>query len=171
MEQKANITTIETMDDFNKLMEVSNHKLAVIDFYAQWWWVDCCPYIKLTSHVNHVDVEHFLSVFFWFNRRISLYIIDCKLTFSGPCKWIGPIFEKMAEEYPDAVLAKCDVEEAEEVAEHCQVSAMPTFVFYRNGKMVEQILGANEKDIRKILDNHKEEELASWDVLFIIKQA
>ena len=60
-------------------------------------------------------------------------------------------------EFPDAVFAKCPVNDTSEgVASHCQVHAMPAFLFYRRGKVVGEVTGANEAGIRQILDEHKE---------------
>jgi thioredoxin 1 len=73
----------------------------------------------------------------------------------GPCKYIGPIFEKMAEEYPDVAFAKVDVDEAEDVSAACSIRAMPTFQFYRNGEKVDELQGADQAGLTSMILKHK----------------
>lgn len=45
---------------------------------------------------------------------------------------IAPVFEQLAGKYPRAVFLKVDVDKCQETAAAQGVSAMPTFIFYRN---------------------------------------
>jgi thioredoxin-like negative regulator of GroEL len=67
---------------------------------------------------------------------------------------IGPIFEKMAEEFPDAVFVKVDVDQADDIAGQCGIRAMPTFQFYKGGQMVEEFSGASEQKLRATVMKH-----------------
>ena len=60
----------------------------------------------------------------------------------------------MAEEYEAVAFAACDVDEVEDVAARCQISAMPTIQFYRNGEKVKEVMGANEQAIREALKTY-----------------
>lgn len=73
----------------------------------------------------------------------------------GPCKFIGPVFEKMSDEIDSVEFAKVDVDEAEDVAGVCGISAMPTFQFYRNGQKVDELLGADAKQLEAKILKHK----------------
>ncbi len=75
---------------------------------------------------------------------ITIHYLRCP-----PCRFIGPIFEKMAEEFPDAVFVKVDVDEADDVAQACGIQAMPTFQFYKGGDKVAEFSGADEALLRK----------------------
>jgi thioredoxin 1 len=79
----------------------------------------------------------------------------------GPCQQIGPRFEAMAAEFPHVSFAKVDVDAAEDVAERCAVTAMPTFQFYRGGARVAEMCGAEEAKLRALLTKHAEQTPAS----------
>ncbi|XP_041077379.1 thioredoxin-like [Polyodon spathula] len=85
----------------------------------------------------------------------KLVIVDFTATWCGPCKMISPIFESLAEQHKDVVFLKVDVDDAQDVAEMCNVSSMPTFQFFKNGQMVEEFSGANKDKLQETLLKHK----------------
>ncbi|PTB39206.1 uncharacterized protein TrAFT101_008003 [Trichoderma asperellum] len=73
-------------------------------------------------------------------------IVDCYATWCGPCKAIAPILEKASEEaeFKDKVhFVKFDVDELPELSQELGIRAMPTFLFYKNGQKVDEMVGAN----------------------------
>ena len=52
------------------------------------------------------------------------------------------------------ILVKVDVDEAQDIASNCGISAMPTFQLYKNGKKVGEVCGASEGKIRDIINKH-----------------
>ena len=71
-------------------------------------------------------------------------VIDFFATWCGPCKRIAPYFEDLADKYYPAVLfLKVDVDEAPELVDRFDISAMPTFVFLKDGKLVKRVEGAD----------------------------
>ncbi|KAL7897670.1 thioredoxin-like protein [Trichoderma sp. SZMC 28014] len=73
-------------------------------------------------------------------------IVDCFATWCGPCKAIAPILEKASEEaeFKDKVhFVKFDVDELPELSQELGIRAMPTFLFYKNGQKVDEMIGAN----------------------------
>merc|ERR1719197_334606 len=78
----------------------------------------------------------------------KLVVIDFTATWCPPCRMIAPKFEAIANETPDAIFVKIDVDEASELAEECKISAMPTFQFYKGGAKVHEFSGASEAMIR-----------------------
>lgn len=57
---------------------------------------------------------------------------------------ISPMFEKFANEAPADKIAfyKVDVDEQEQIAAEVGISAMPTFVFFKKGEKLHQVVGA-----------------------------
>ena len=66
----------------------------------------------------------------------KLVVIDFFATWCGPCKMISPVLEEMEAQMSNVKFLKVDVDEAEDVAVHYQISAMPTFIFIKNGQKV-----------------------------------
>lgn len=81
------------------------------------------------------------------NEKLS--VVDFYATWCGPCKAMAPHLSKLVQEYPDVSFYKVDVDESGDVAQHCGVSAMPTFVFAKSGKLLGKIVGANPNGIEQ----------------------
>ncbi|XP_035004476.1 thioredoxin [Hippoglossus stenolepis] len=84
----------------------------------------------------------------------KLVVVDFTATWCGPCKQISPVFVKMAADNPGVVFLKVDVDDAEEVSALCEIKCMPTFIFYRTGKKVDELSGANSEKLSEMLKKH-----------------
>ena len=75
-------------------------------------------------------------------------LIDFWATWCGPCQKLTPELEKLAEEFPDLIIGKISVEDAENVqlAASMGVNSIPALFFYRNGKLEKQLLGYMTKE-------------------------
>ena len=69
---------------------------------------------------------------------------------------IAPKYKSLSQQYSNVKFAECDVDKAQDVARKFGISAMPTFVFLRDGVKVDQVRGANpsalENAVRKYSD-------------------
>lgn len=85
-----------------------------------------------------------------------LVLVDCFATWCGPCKAIAPKIAAMSnqETYKNVAFYKLDVDELPDVAQDLQIRAMPTFLLFKDGVKVEEIVGANEVAIRRAIDKH-----------------
>jgi thioredoxin 1 len=83
----------------------------------------------------------------------GLVIIDFFATWCGPCKKIAPVYEELAKKYDTVTFLKVDVDESQEIASQFDISAMPTFVFLKNGAMFHKIEGADVRGIGQTLDS------------------
>jgi len=83
-------------------------------------------------------------------------LVDFWATWCGPCRMIGPIIEEIASEYAGkAKVAKVDVDQNQDLAEQFQVRSVPTLLIFKNGGVVEQLVGAvSKKALTTRLDAH-----------------
>jgi thioredoxin len=80
----------------------------------------------------------------------KVILIDFTAVWCGPCKFYGPIFEKVQKEYSnDFIFAKVDVDENRQVAMQHQITGVPTTLFIKNGKVIQQAVGALNYDMLK----------------------
>jgi len=63
-------------------------------------------------------------------------VVDYWADWCGPCKSFGPIFEKVSEDFPDAVFAKVDTENEQEIASMFQIRSIPTLMIFREKVVV-----------------------------------
>eukprot|EP01147_Barroeca_monosierra_P000851 gene851-4123_t len=80
----------------------------------------------------------------------SYVIIDFTASWCGPCRMIGPVFEKLAESHPNVKCFKVDVDNNSDAAAKAQIRAMPTFKVYKNGEVVKELTGASQDALEKI---------------------
>ena len=72
-------------------------------------------------------------------------LVDFYATWCGPCKMIAPILEEIAEEHPEYVIAKVNVDEEPGLAQRFGVMSIPTLVVVKGGQVVRQEVGARPK--------------------------
>lgn len=78
-------------------------------------------------------------------------LVDFWAVWCGPCKMIAPVVEEIAKEYDGKLkVGKLDVDNNPEVSMKFGIRSIPTLMVFKNGKVVEQIIGAMPK--RTLLD-------------------
>jgi len=76
-------------------------------------------------------------------KEHKIVIIDCWAEWCGPCRMISPTIEAMANDYAGKVVfGKLHVDENSETATKYCVTGIPTLLFFKDGKLVGQIIGA-----------------------------
>jgi len=87
----------------------------------------------------------------------KVVVLDAFATWCGPCKVIAPQVSKFSDEYPSAHFVKLDVDEVPDVAQELGIRAMPTFLIFKDGEKVSEIVGANPKSLLAAIMEHTKE--------------
>lgn len=73
-------------------------------------------------------------------------LLDLWASWCGPCKMLSPIVDQVAAENDDIKVGKVNVDEEEELAAKFGVTAIPTLLVFKDGKLVNQSVGFIPKD-------------------------
>ena len=88
------------------------------------------------------------------NQSNKLVVVDFTASWCGPCRFMAPILADMAKKMPHVTFLKVDVDELKSVAEDWAVEAMPTFVFMKEGKIVDRVVGAVKDELQLKVAQH-----------------
>ena len=76
-------------------------------------------------------------------KNDKLTVVDFWATWCGPCRMIAPVLDQLAVEYKDKVkVTKLDVDANIKTATRFNVRSIPMLLFFKDGKVVDQIVGA-----------------------------
>lgn len=85
-------------------------------------------------------------------------LVDFWATWCGPCQVMGPIIDELAHDYKgkNVKIGKINIDENMKMAEKYGVMSIPNLVFFKNGEIVDQLLGVQsrktlEEKINKII--------------------
>lgn len=95
--------------------------------------------------VLHLNKESFEKLT---GQSEKAVLIDFWATWCGPCQSLTPVLEELSEEFPQLIIGKVNVEDAENVqlAASMGVNTIPAMFFYRNGKLEKELIGFMTKD-------------------------
>ncbi|WP_457606689.1 thioredoxin [Nitratifractor sp.] len=94
-----------------------------------------------------------------FNEKVQnhqIAILDFWAPWCGPCRSFAPVFEKVAQEYPEILFGKINTEEEQELGAYFQVRSIPTLMVIKEGVVVFNQAGALPEDaLKEIVEQAK----------------
>ena len=72
-------------------------------------------------------------------------LLDFYADWCGPCRMLAPMIDEIAREREDVIVAKINVDEEQELASEFGIFSIPSLVVMKNGKIVDQSVGARPK--------------------------
>lgn len=89
-------------------------------------------------------------------RAESPILVDFWAEWCGPCRMVAPVLEQLAADYKGkARVGKVNVDEHSGIASRYGVQSIPTLLLFKQGKVVEQYIGATTREVlSKLLDKH-----------------
>jgi thioredoxin 1 len=83
-------------------------------------------------------------------------LVDFWAEWCGPCKRVAPVIEEVSRDYAGRVkIGKLNVEEGVNTATKFGVMSIPTLMLFKNGKIIQQIVGVVSKnELKSMIDNN-----------------
>ena len=74
-------------------------------------------------------------------------LVDFSATWCGPCRMLGPIVEELATQMQGVKIGKLDVDQESSIAQQYSIMSVPTLLFFKDGKVMEQMIGVQDKAV------------------------
>ncbi len=103
---------------------------------------------------NHFTDDNFQEEVL--NYKSTAVLVDFYADWCGPCKMLTPIIEELAQELGNKIkIGKLDVDHSPEVAGKYGIASIPTLLVFKNGEMIEKIVGFQSKEaLEEKLEKH-----------------
>ncbi len=89
-------------------------------------------------------------------KAAPLAMVDFWATWCGPCKLMGPVVDKLAEEYDGkVVVGKVNADDEMDLVQDFGIMSIPTIIFFKNGEEIDRKVGVvPASELKKVLDDN-----------------
>ncbi len=94
-------------------------------------------------HITDADMDENI-------KKYQTVVIDCWAPWCGPCRMVGPVIEDLAKEMQGKIVfGKLNVDENRATSAKYGIMSIPTLLVFKNGELVDRIVGAMPKEMLK----------------------
>src|SRR5499426_376976 len=114
-----------------------------------------CPACGATNRVPRDKIDQGLEPVCGRCKTPLPVLLDMWAVWCGPCQMVAPVIEELSKEYAGKMkVRKLNTDENPEVAGRYQVMSIPTILFFKNGQVVEKLVGARPKrQFKEMIDS------------------
>jgi len=110
--------------------------------------------VKTTQYVFHITSEkEFNDIITRATANKITVFAKFGAKWCGPCKRIEPFYEILAGLHKNSIFVGIDVDEVTELSGPYNISSLPTFLVFKEGKYAELMKGANQKRLKELIEN------------------
>jgi thioredoxin 1 len=81
-------------------------------------------------------------------KKYETIVVDCWAPWCGPCRMVGPVIDDLAKEMQGKIVfGKLNVDENQTTAVRYQIMSIPSLLVFKNGKLVDKLVGAMPKEM------------------------
>ncbi|XP_038892916.1 thioredoxin H1-like [Benincasa hispida] len=84
----------------------------------------------------------------------KLLVVNFTAKWCGPCRAMALVLEELAKKMNNVIFLKVDIDELNSVAEEFEVGAIPSYLFFKNGKLVDKFEGAKKDVLKSTVSKH-----------------
>lgn len=99
------------------------------------------PVVNLSEYERLIQMNVNAVTYFW-------------ASWCGPCQMMSPYFEELSKKHPHVEFLKVNIDEGQDIVEKCKVLSIPTFIFYKDGKIIDRLVGANKEKLRQMVKSY-----------------
>lgn len=101
-------------------------------------------YPKESIEITGENLVHLL-------KKYPLLVVDCWAPWCMPCRIVEPAVEELSKEYTgEVVFGKLNIDENRLIAQRLGIMSIPTLLFFKEGKLVDRLIGALPKEHIKV---------------------
>ena len=102
-----------------------------------------------------MSVKTFTDASFDQETAQGVVLVDFWAEWCGPCRMVAPIVEELAGEMPGVTFAKLNVDENQGVAQKLGITSIPTLLLYKDGQLVDRVVGLQPKPkLKGFIEKH-----------------